>query len=82
MGIYPVYLASWYPKPIGNKMPDNKEQLLELRQQHSNAKAIVKMSCFIHCSKKCTWEKAWGDHSIPWGYGDVWCSKKCLIESQ
>lgn len=19
-----------------------------------------------------------GHHSIPWGYGDIWCSEKCL----
>lgn len=24
------------------------------------------------------YHRAYGHHSIPWGYGDVWCSKKCL----
>lgn len=35
------------------------------------------MRCFA-CGKKCRYKKVWGHHSLPWGYGDVWCSEKCL----
>lgn len=63
MSIYPVYLPSWFPK---------KDEM------HENAKISVKYSSCLTCGKKVKWKKAWGHHSIPWGNGDIWCSKKCL----
>jgi len=32
----------------------------------------------VACGKKPKYSKAWGHHSLPWGYGEVWCSLKCL----
>jgi len=69
--IYPVYLARWYPRRPKNK----KDYDASL---HSNAKTSVEFTECHECGGKCTWKKSWGDHSIPWGYGDVWCSRKCL----
>lgn len=78
MSIYPVYLPSWFPKITKRNRPENKDEAKELAYQHTVAKVIVKYSDCKTCGGKCTWKKSWGHHSIPWGYGDVWCSKKCL----
>lgn len=36
--------------------------------------------CFrcISCRKKVKYKKMWSHHSLPFGYGDIWCSEKCL----
>lgn len=68
MSIYPVYLASWFP----NK--GNKDHLF----LHQSGKMMVEYGFCKKCGKKPKWKKAWGHHSIPWGNGDIWCSKECL----
>lgn len=75
MSIYPVYLASWYPE-ISTKRP----YLPGDYDLHRQAKSMVENFKCEKCGKRCTWKKAWGHHSIPWGHGDIWCSKKCLKE--
>lgn len=29
------------------------------------------------CGDRIRYNKAWGHHSVPFGYGDTWCSLKC-----
>lgn len=79
MSIYPVYLARWFPNPTTSKKskPDWMTDREELHL-HEMAKMSVKYSECHECGGKCEWKKAWGHHSLPWGHGDVWCSKKCL----
>ena len=69
MSIYPVKLVEWYP-------PGDK--------YHSLVKWIISTGytdsgrgC-VHCKKKhLHWQEAIGHHSLPWGYGDLWCRQKC-----
>lgn len=68
MSIYPVYLASWYPK--------TPKTIVD----HETAKTVVSVSKCLKCGSKCTWKKAWGSYNIPFGNGDVWCSKACVFE--
>ncbi len=68
MSIYPVKLAEWFPK--GDSHHDIMKCLV------SNGWG-EKLGC-IHCGKKhMHWQEAWGHHSLPWGYGDLWCREKC-----
>ena len=63
MSIYPVRLSEWFP-PADD--------------YHQITFEIVKYTRCESCGKKLRWKSAIGHHSIPWGYGDIWCSKKCL----
>lgn len=75
MSIYPVHLSSWYPKKT------KKAPVMDAKDDKLNSEVAVicvETAKCIACGKKCTWKKAWGHHSIPWGYGDIWCSKRCV----
>ncbi len=64
MSIYPVRLNEWFPK--GDEY---------------YAKHIVKCMKCLFCGKegkKINYKYAMGHHSLPWGYGDIWCSSRCL----
>lgn len=65
MSIYPVPLQEWFPKGDEN---------------HEVVKAIVAIERCAHCGKYLKFKKAWGHHSLPWGYGDVWCDEVCCNE--
>lgn len=62
MSIYPVQLSEWFP--FGEEM-------------HDIAYDIVSLSRCLACRKRLRFNKAIGHHSLPWGYGDIWCSWKC-----
>lgn len=63
MSIYPVNLAEWFP------YGDDK---------HETALSIVQTSRCLACGSKIRWKRAIGHHSLPWGYGDIWCSEHCM----
>lgn len=63
MSIYPVRLYEWFP-------PND--------EMYENAECMVKFSKCIVCGKKPKYRYAIGHHSIPWGNGDIWCTKKCF----
>lgn len=70
MSIYPVRLNEWYPK--GD-------------EYYGNAKTSVTYSKCIVCGKdgkNINYRYAWGHHALPWGYGDVWCTKKCYTSKR
>ncbi len=70
MSIYPVRLSEWFP--IGNDHHETMKFLV------SNGYTDDGIGC-KYCKKKhMHWQDAWGHHSLPWGYGDIWCRKKCL----
>lgn len=63
MSIYPVHLNSWFP-------PGDEKRWAVL--------STLKFSACHRCGKtKMDPRYAWGHHAIPWGYGDVWCTKRC-----
>lgn len=63
MSIYPVKLKDWYPYSD---------------EMYEHSKGVVEVTpCYI-CGKTAKYSKAIGHHSIPWGYGDIWCSLKCF----
>lgn len=62
MSIYPVYLSKFH----NTECP-----------MHELAKEIVKLSRCHNCENKIKWRYAYAHHSLLWGYGDIWCSKKC-----
>jgi len=62
MSIYPVRLNEWYP--VGDEMHEYAEMALHFR-------------CSA-CGDMPNFKKAWGHHSVAWGYGEVWCNEKCL----
>lgn len=61
MSIYAVPLLEWYPP--GDEMYENA--LMSMALRCNSCGAIPRYS------------KAVGDHSIPWGFGDVFCDWKC-----
>jgi hypothetical protein len=62
MSIYPVRLSEWYPY--------NDEH-------YGTVLIIVEISRCLACRKRLRYKSMIGHHSIPWGYGDTWCSWKC-----
>ncbi len=70
MSIYPVRLAEWFPP--GDEHHDMMKWLVS--RGHCDA---PEAGC-MHCKKKhMHWQTAIGHHSLPWGYGDIWCNKNC-----
>ena len=63
MSIYPVKLSEWFP-------PTD--------EMYESCYAAVSFTRCLACDKRVRYSKAIGHHSIPWGYGDIWCSEKCL----
>lgn len=63
MSIYPVRLKEWFP--FGDEYYDF-------------AYITVKHTRCYACGDRVRYSRAIGHHSIPWGYGDIWCSEKCL----
>lgn len=68
MSIYPVKLIDFFP-------PSKKK---EDKFLHETALMLVKIMPCIRCGKIGKYKNAWGHHSILWGHGDIWCSKRCL----
>ena len=63
MSIYPVILSEWFPPKDEN---------------HKIMRIMVEVSRCYSCKKKnMHWQTAYGHHSIPWGSGDIWCTKRC-----
>lgn len=71
MSIYAVNLAEWYP-------PGDEYHSL-IKWMVSNGAGDFIRGC-PNCGKKhMHWQQAYGHHSLPWGYGEIWCRKKCYI---
>ena len=69
MSIYPVKLSQWFPPG------DSLHSLVKFIV--SNGYGDVATGC-LHCGKKCMhWQQAIAHHSLPYGYGDIWCREKC-----
>ena len=69
MSIYPVRLAEWFPPG------DSHHGIMKFIV--SNGYTDAGRGC-LHCGKKhMHWQVAIGHHSLPWGYGDIWCREKC-----
>ena len=62
MSIYPVKLSEWFPYGDENYKIIHK---------------IFKYKRCLACRKRLKFRKVIGNHSIPWGHGDLWCSWKC-----
>ena len=62
MSIYPVLLSEWYP--LGDA-------------EHWVTLDIVTCNRCYACGARVRWKKAVGHHSLPFGYGDLWCGWKC-----
>lgn len=62
MSIYPVRLSEWFP-------PGD--------EHFSIVFFLAKISRCFACRKRLRYKSVIGHHSIPWGYGDTWCSWKC-----
>jgi len=65
MSIYVVKLSEWFPK--GDEYYENSKMMVEA------------MGC-LKCGKKgknIKYRYAMGHHSIPWGNGDIFCTKRC-----
>lgn len=69
MSIYPVPLQKWFP---------TNKQDSESQYMHETVKWLVSITKCIKCNKHCKFNRAWGHHSIFVGYGDIWCSEKCM----
>lgn len=69
MSIYPVPVKEWYDDPE-HAFYKEREAL----------KGMIKYLNCENCKKslKRCWKRVWVMHSITWGYGEAWCSKKCL----
>lgn len=69
MSIYPVRLSEWFPPG------DEHHNIVKFLV--SNGFSDQNIGC-LHCKKKhLHWQEAIGHHSLPWGYGDIWCREKC-----
>lgn len=70
MSIYPVRLSEWFP-------PGNEYHSI-MKFMVSRGYCDGQIGC-MHCKKKhMHWQEAYGHHALPWGYGDLWCRKKCF----
>lgn len=68
MSIYPVRLKEWFPP--GNPQHKTMKFLV------SNGYGDMNRGC-LFCGKiKMHWQRAWGHHALPYGYGDIWCSER------
>lgn len=72
MSIYPVRLRDWFP-PSAEKDEYNL---------FSNVLDIISFSRCYACDKKLRYQAAVGHHSLPWGYGDIYCSWKCCYSGK
>lgn len=63
MSIYPVKLIEWFP-------PND--------EMYSRSRSAVECVRCLACGSKVNYKKAYDYDSIPWGHGDIWCSKRCL----
>lgn len=62
MSIFVVTLSEWFP-------PGD--------DQYETAFSLVSYTRCLACGDKPNWKKAIAPHSIPWGYGYIWCDFKC-----
>lgn len=71
MSIYPVKLIEWYPR---------RTKSWTQKSNYISAFMSVKYGECLYCSnKKMKYKTAlWGHHSVPFGYGDIWCNSRCL----
>lgn len=67
MSIYPVPIAEWYVE--GEAFGDHIGILKSLLD-----------GCVVcdTCGGPIPWETGWVMHAITFGYGEGWCSEKCL----
>lgn len=80
MSIYPVPLQKWFPHPrIGQYIYGNYS---EAKNLYETVKFLVKFERCDSCGKHCKFNRAWGHHSLPFGYGEVWCTEKCLFGTE
>jgi hypothetical protein len=68
MSIYPVRITEWYDDPK-NAFHAEREML----------KTILKYTKCECCKKSIKWQTGYVMHSITFGYGEAWCTKKCLV---
>lgn len=69
MSIYPVRVTEWY---------DDKENAFHT--ERDTLKMLLKHEKCHRCKKPMSrkWKTAWVMHSITWGYGEAWCTRRCL----
>lgn len=60
---------SIYPVPLAKWFP--------ITDPHYMGDSIQYYRCQA-CGKRPRYSKAWGHHSLPFGYGEVFCNLKCL----
>lgn len=63
MSIFPVKLSEWFP--LGD-------------EKHEIATSICSVERCYACGGKIKFHRAYAHHSLPWGFGDIWCSEKCI----
>ena len=68
MSIYPVRLAEWFPPG------DEQHEMVKFLV--SNGYGDQVHGCLFCKKKHMHWQTAWAHHSLPWGYGDIWCSER------
>lgn len=73
MSIYPVPLAKWFKRPKRKSLGYS-----ECLMDYEIIRFLVDSAHCYGCGKRCKYNRAWGHHALPHGYGDVWCTKKCL----
>ena len=72
MSIYVVRLSEWYNKEEDEKDPHSGCSL------HDACRTLVETTKCHNCGNdKMQYRYAMGHHALPWGYGDIWCTKKC-----
>ena len=81
MSIYPVPLQKWFPNP--NKyIGKGWEEYINALIDYSTLRMIIKYERCKKCNKNLKYNRVWGHHSLPRGYGDMWCSKECLFNKR
>ena len=75
MSIYPVRIKSFFPPVIKNSCKEGREENKNHRQ---TIRFILEFMRCLTCNSKVKMRNGWIHHSVPWGYGDAWCSKHCV----
>lgn len=75
MSIYPVRIREWFPPILKS---EHKEEIKENKFHRQTIRACLDFMTCMRCGGKVNMRNGWVHHSLPWGYGDAWCSKRCL----
>ena len=75
MSIYPIRIKKWFPPVLKS---EHKEEIRDNKFNRQTIRTCLEFMRCHNCGKRVKMRNGWCHHSLPWGYGDVWCNERCL----